>query len=319
MPVILTQHYLPSDRIYEDVEYALYHYPRQYFTRIVPYDRFIYYRPLGESRPRPDSKTYFGHGVLGRWWPDSKRENHRFVALIQTEPFSHLVPLYDPAGRFYESEDDSSPQFRSAVRSLSEVAYWRILAAADVKHDVSYLRSTESVEKEPYVAAAAPVDEFRRIDAIPNGAGYMPHGDARVNVYESAALQERARADHQHVLQLIQRNVLRQGGATWYNNNVDLFVRVGERRMLVEAKSLSDARAVLDRARYGIGQLADYGFRYRRQIDDAQRVLAFGQPPDASTAWVAHLLESERIAFVAAEAGRIVPLNELAHDAPLLG
>ena len=41
MPVILTQHYSPSDRIYQDAEYSLYHYPKQYFSRIRPGDRFI--------------------------------------------------------------------------------------------------------------------------------------------------------------------------------------------------------------------------------------------------------------------------------------
>ena len=52
MPVILSQHFSPADRIYADAEGSLYHYPRQYFTRIKPYDTFVYYRPLGESAHR---------------------------------------------------------------------------------------------------------------------------------------------------------------------------------------------------------------------------------------------------------------------------
>ena len=53
MPVILTQHFSPSDRVYEDAEFSLYHFPRIYFSRVRPYDRFIYYRPLGKRKRAP--------------------------------------------------------------------------------------------------------------------------------------------------------------------------------------------------------------------------------------------------------------------------
>jgi len=52
MPVVLMQHFSPGDRVYLDVETSLYHYPRQYFSRVLPYDQFVYYRPLGKSRRR---------------------------------------------------------------------------------------------------------------------------------------------------------------------------------------------------------------------------------------------------------------------------
>ncbi len=65
MPVVLSQHFLSSDRRYQDAEFSLYHYPKVYFSRVQAYDRFIYYRPLGESRPRHDSRQYFGFGRLG--------------------------------------------------------------------------------------------------------------------------------------------------------------------------------------------------------------------------------------------------------------
>ena len=117
MPVILSQHFLPAERVYEDAEGSLYHYPRQYFTRIQPFDRFVYYRPLGESTRRLDSKTYFGHGVLGVPFADPYRQDHRFVPIIQYEPFSNLVGLKDAQGRYFETETNQPPPSQSAAQS----------------------------------------------------------------------------------------------------------------------------------------------------------------------------------------------------------
>lgn len=319
MPVILTQHYSPADRIYQDAEYSLYHYPRQYFSRVKTGDRFIYYRPLGKSVRRADSKTYFGHGILGTWIPDPIRSDHRFVDLRQADAFPRLVPMTDPFGRYYETEGSQAPAFQSAVREISETAYWKILAAADVKGNaVSLLPDTELIAAQPYVfATQAPLDELRHVSEIPPGAGYKPHGDNRVNVYESAALQERARADHQRVLQTVQREVLKRGGSTWYNNNIDLYARIGERRMLIEAKSLTNMNAAVDRMRYGIGQLADYDYNYRKVLEGPQKVLAFGSAPNAETSWISSVLEDQRIAFIASSGEDLVPLNESARALPI--
>ena len=320
MPVVLTQHYSPSDRVYEDVEYSLYHYPRQYFGRVQPYDRFIYYRPLGRSASRADSKTYFGHGVLGQWFLDPNKPEHRFVPLIQADSFPHPVPIYDLTGAYYESESTTAPQFQSAVRTIGETAYWRILSVGGVKAaGISMLPSTELVAAQAYPSQAVPIplDELRRIDEIPSGAGYKPKGDNRVNVFESAALQERAREDHQRVLRLIQREVHRRGGQTWYNNNIDLYAAIGESRMLIEAKSLNDLRAAVDRMRYGIGQLADYDYRYRGELRAPQKILAFGAVPAGEVSWIGDILEDQKIAFVANDANRLVALNKTAHAMPL--
>lgn len=319
MPVILTQHYSSADRIYDDVEYALYHYPRQYFSRVRPYDRFIYYRPLGKSIHRSDSKTYFGHGVLGQWWQDPLRADHRYVALRQAEPFFRPVPMYARNGDYYETESTSAPSFQSAVRDIPETAYWKILAAGDVKAEaIARIPDSELVVYSAYAGLAAlPKDDLREIAVIPPGAGYKPHGDTRPNAYESAALQERARQDHQTVLRLVQERVLERGGTTWYNNNIDLYARIGEARMLIEAKSLVDVRASVDRMRYGIGQLADYDFRYREELGAPQKVLAFGALPDRQTSWIGAILEDQHVAFVASAGGRLLPMNPRAEALPI--
>lgn len=321
MPVILTQHFAPEDRIYADAEMALYHYPRQYFSRIKPYDRFIYYRPLGRSRPRFDSKTYFGYGVLGNWCADTQRPDHRFVDLIQCERFLRLVPLRDVRERFYETESPEPPQFQSAVREISETAYYKILAAADVAIDrLRAMPSTESIAAMPFLSRqGVPKDRLREIIAIPGGAGYRPHADVIPDVYEAAALQERAREDHQGVLQLIQREVLSRGGVTFYNNNIDLFARIGERRLLIEGKSIVQRNAAIDQTRYGIGQLADYDYRYGEELERPQKVLAFGSMPPREVSWIGDLLQQERVAMVARNGNRLAALNAAAENLPIFG
>lgn len=322
MPVVLSQLYHPSERIYEDVEYSLYHYPRQYFRRVQAYDTFIYYRPRGKGAKRPDANCYYGHGVLGKPFDDPRDSRARFVPLIKAEPFKTLVSIKDYSGGYYETESGESPMFISAVRELSQTAYHRILALGGLAlRDLSVMQSTELVAATAYEysqLAVAPVDSLRAIDQIPPGAGYVPRGDTQVNVFESAALQERARKDHQFVLEAIRRQVQRLGGSTFYNNNIDLFALVGESRYLIEAKSLQEDGDAVGRMRYGIGQLADYGYRYEDEIGNARRVLAFGRRPGVGDAWIANVLERESIAFVSTLGERIVPLNEAAQGLPFL-
>jgi hypothetical protein len=64
--------------------------------------------------------------------------------------------------------------------------------------------------------------------------------------------------------------------------------------------------------RYGVGQLADYAYRYKSETAGATKVLAFGQPPDRDTSWIAGMLDEERIAFVSQTNDHIVALNEQA-------
>lgn len=321
MPVILSQHYLSSDRRYQDAEFSLYHYPKVYFGRVQAFDRFIYYRPLGESTRRFDSLHYFGYGRLGQWFADPVRADHRFVPIISGDRFRSLVSIGLPDETFYETEDRRKPQFVSAVRTISETAYWRILAAGGVTQlELNQLPDTESIAASPYPLplVAAPTDVFRDILEIPPGAGYVPHGDTKLNVYEAAALQERARADHQRVLQTIQREVLRRGGQTLYNNNVDLLARVGGQSFLIEAKSLNRTADAVDRMRYGIGQLADYSYRYDSELHGAKRVLAFGTMPTAESTWIGMVMERESVAFVCALGDRVVAMNAPASALPFV-
>ena len=84
--------------------------------------------------------------------------------------------------------------------------------------------------------------------------------------------------------------------------------------MLIEAKSLTDVSRAVDRMRYGIGQLADYASRYKQEVGDAKRLLAFGRPPDKETSWISTVLQETGVAFVAAENDRLLPLNESARE-----
>ncbi len=117
-------------------------------------------------------------------------------------------------------------------------------------------------------------------------------------------------------MKVIQTEVHRLGGTTWYNNNVDLFARVGEERMLIEAKSFNEYDTV-NRMRYGIGQLADYAYRYQDELESPTKVLAFAQPPPRDAAWVGAVLDQERTAFISASENGIEPLNEAALRLPI--
>ncbi len=317
MPVVLSQRTWHDDPKYLDREGVIYHYPPQYRTRVNAYDRFIYYRPAtGASLEQRSS--YIGHGLLGNPFPDPHREGFWFVPIAWYELFQSVVPMM-VGGVCYETEDTSRPQFQSAARSIRETAYFRILAAGGVSagREFSLLLTTETVVGAGYTLRhEAPKDDLRALATVPQGTGYVPKGNDLPSIYESAALQERARRDHQATLDLIRRQVQRAGGSCWYNNNIDLFARVGDGRFLVEAKSLNDPRAVVDAMRYGMGQLFDYRVRYRAEIEGAAPVLAFGAIPAPEASWVASILEENGVGCIGTTGEKLLALNEKAARLP---
>jgi hypothetical protein len=314
MPVVLSQRTWHDDPKYLDREGVIYHYPRQYRSRINNFDRFIYYRPA-TGATQQERSTYIGHGVLGVSIEDWARKDHYFADIAWYEPFRQPVPLRRDEA-FVETESTTAPQFQSAARPIRETAYYRILMLGGVSagREFGPAVTTESVLSTGYspLLAEAPRDTFREALTIPEGTGYVPSGRALPSVYEAAALQERARKDHNATLELIRRLAERRGGRCWYNNNIDLFVRCGDQKLLVEAKSLNDARQSVDRMRYGVGQLFDYRVRYKADVGGAEPVLAFGAPPDRATGWITTILQENGVAFIARDGEHIVALNERA-------
>jgi hypothetical protein len=311
MAVVLSQRTWHGDAKYLDREGVIYHYPRQYRGRINDFDRFIYYRPAGGALPG-EASTYVGHGVLGLSIEDWARAGHWFVDIAWYEPFARPVPLRESEA-FVETESTTSPQFQSAARTIRETAYYRILSLGGVSagREFAPVATTASVLTLGYSAPSTdpPKDAFREALSIPEGTGYVPSGKALPSIYESAALQERARKDHNATLEQIRRAAARLGGTCWYNNNVDLFVRLNEQKLLVEAKSLTDPRQSVDRMRYGMGQLFDYRVRYQAETAGAEPVLAFGAMPDRATGWVANILQENGVALIARDGERLLPLN----------
>jgi hypothetical protein len=322
MPVILSQRFIGDEgrSKYLDVEGVIYHYPQVYFKRVLPDDRFIYYRPA-TGTTTPDAGMYFGHGRLGMPYADPRDGALRFVDIKAYQRFPTPVGLKQPDGTWIETATISSPQFQAAVRDISLYDYHRILLAAGVSlTEFERLPTTDSVlEGVVSSLVMAPVDELRSAPRIPDGTGYVWRGGALPNLAESAALQERARADHQSILRTISEAVTRRGGSWWFNNNIDLFARVGEQRFLIEAKSLANPERAVDRMRYGMGQLFDYRVRYEAQLAGARPVLAFGRPPVRSDAWIGNILEANRVAFVAMVEGDVRALNPAAEGLPFLG
>jgi len=301
---------------------VIYHFPDRYRRSLErPLTRFIYYRPTEGAEPS-EARHYFGHGVLGEIFPDS-RESGKWYAPILTgeQRFLNAVPIRDANGVYYETGSaDKVPQFQFyAVREIGEIEYQRILIAGGITSSaqLSPLVTTETILTTGYMPGLKPPsDALREIFEIPKGTGYVPSGKEPPSIFESANLQERARKDHQETLELIRQATVRLGGSTFYNNYLDLYLRIGERRYFIEAKSLNNPQRAVDRMRYGMGQLFDYRVRLEAEIAGAAPVLAFGRVPPSEVSWIGEILEGNGVAFVAAEQHRIVALNSTARSLP---
>jgi hypothetical protein len=305
---------------YLDVEGSLYHYPRPYFPFVNGYEAFVYYRPQ-RGAPAAEKSTYVGFGRLLDWFADPHSSDHRFVRIADYRPFGIPVPFADDAGGFFESTFRSRNAFQgNSVRPISGVDFTRILAAAGLRGDpLSTLGNVDDVGPpfNPLLLERLPRTPPRQplvpISEIPVGAGYIPTGTP-VDLIESAALQERARSDHQRVLREIHQLGTRLGAKALYNNNIDLLLSRPDGNVLVEAKSLNNDRDAVDRMRYGMGQLLDYGIRYRAELAGAQPLLAFGRVPHNDVGWIAEILEENGIGFAAMRPTDIIPLNRRARE-----
>ena len=318
MPIVLMQRAWRDDPKYKDTEFVVYHYPQQYFDRIHGGEKFIYYRPSRGALERQAS-TYFGCGELGDVWDDPYDSGHRFVGIRKPIRFPNPVPYADPIGRLYESRFQTRNAFQGqSVRYIDDLDFHRILDAAGL---TGALFAEAPTVDDVILGLASPLmqpplDAFRPLLVVPEGTGYKPSGNGP-DVFEAAALQERARDDHQKTVRLLKERVDACGGACLYNNNVDVLAKFGERRFLVEVKSLNNQAAAVDRMRYGMGQLFDYSVRYRAKIGNATPVLAFAAPVRNEVAWISEILQGNDVAFVAREDGCLKPKNELATELPI--
>lgn len=320
MPIVLMQRAWRDDPKYKDTEFCVYHYPQQYFDFIQGGERFAYYRPSRDAKTT-EASSYFGCGELGDWWTDPGDSTHRFVGIRKPIRFAQPVAHIDSQGRMYESTFTSRNAFQGrSVRYIDDLDYHRILDAAGLTGAVMRDAPTvDDVLSGLIVQGSAmepPRDAFRALLVVPDGTGYRPTGKT-IDVFEAASLQERARGDHQDTLKLVKSMVEARDGTCLFNNNVDLLASFGDRRLLVEAKSLNIASAAVDRMRYGMGQLFDYGVRYRAEIGRAQPVLAFGSMPSRDAAWISTILQENGVAFIARQREGLVPVNDAARDLPI--
>lgn len=313
MPIVLMQRAWQDDPQYKDTEFVVYHYPRQYFDEIRGGERFVYYRPARGAAKGQES-SYFGCGELGDVYADPSDDSHRFVDIRKPIRFARPVPFADTLGRMHESRHSSRNAFQGrSVRYIDDLDFHRILLAAGLVG--SMLADAPSVD-DVIAGRISPLlepprDAFRPLSVVPDGTGYRPSGTGP-DVFEAAALQERARGDHQDTLRLFKALVERRGGSCLFNNNVDLLARFGEERLLIEVKSLARPSSTVDRMRYGMGQLFDYSVRYRAEIGRAKPVLAFGATLRNDVAWVSEILQGNNVALVTRDTGGLQPVNELA-------
>lgn len=324
MPLVLTQHSSEArdPNHYLDREGVIYHFPSQYLGALrrsideLGDRRFIYHRPL-RGASAGDAGRYFGYGMLGDPYPDVQNGGHYFVDIYSYDRMAP-VPLRRANGVYYETGTASVPNLRGrSIRYIEPRAFLAILESGQA-YSPSFEPPTDVHDTGVFAPGPIPRDTFRPMDRVPAGTGYVPHGSTLPDRFETAALHERARSDHQETLQLILEEVKKNGGAALYNNNVDLFVRLGEARFLIEAKSLTRAEVAVDRMRYGLGQLMDYSVRYRAELMGATPVLAFGAPPTRDASWIATILNETNVAFIARTQGEIRGLNDLGRALPFV-
>ncbi len=323
MPIVLTQysHEAADLNRYLDREGIIYHFPATYLSEFnrsindLGDRRFVYQRPV-RGAPRGQSGTYFGYGLLGDPYPDISSPGMYFAELRDYIPMRTPVPLRDGDGRYYETGKSDRVNFQGrSVRWIPSERFNQILALEGA-YSLGDGRDLQDAGIYAPIAAA-PLDAFRPMAFVPPGTGYVPRGSAIPDPFEVAALQERARADHQTTLALFVAAVQAHGGDCHVNNHVDLFAQVGERRLLVEVKSLTRQHVAVDRMRYGMGQLMDYSVRYRAELQRAEPVLAFGAPPERDVSWIPTILQGNNVAFIANRGGLLVAGNELGESLPI--
>jgi hypothetical protein len=325
MPLILTQHSSRDLNQYRDRENVIYHFPAQYIGVVnrsvveAGDRRFLYQRPGASAAG--GVPVYFGYGLLGDPYPDVGLPGHYFIDIFEPQPLLP-VPLKGPEGRYYETSATEPLNLRGrSIRYIDPERYFFILAAGGaLNKPFSALAGSGPVQDAGVFApSAAPKDAFREMLVVPPGTGYVPHPDVVLDRYEAAALHERARADHQDTVKLIVERVRELGGTCLYNNNVDVLARIGERRVLIEVKSLSGPAVAVNRMRYGIGQLMDYRVRYKAELAEATPALAFGAQLDREVSWIANVLQENGIAFMARDGEGVVAGNDAARALPLFG
>ncbi len=325
MPLILTQHYLRDFNRYLDREGVIYHFPKIYLPLVkrlvdeVGDRRFLYQRPV-KGAPHGEGGTYFGYGSLGDPYPDTQNPGHSFVEIYNYQRM-RPVPFRDSVGICYEtgSERLGNLQGRS-IRAIEPMRYFAILHAGQaysIAPNGEMAESASLQDRGVFAPGAIPKDAFREMLVVPPGVGYVPHGNAPPNPYEAASLHERARDDHQRTLDVLLKRFQTMGGSGLYNNHVDLFARLGERRFLIEAKSLPRPSVALDRMRYGVGQLMDYRVRYEAELMGAEPILAFGARVEREQSFIPTILDKNGIALVEVIGDRAVPGNDRASSLPL--
>jgi len=131
--LVLEQH-SPGLSEYDDQIGAQYHYPQQYFSRIVEGSRFIYCRPKKGERGQKIT-AYFGTGTIGAIRKDTTREGHRYCQIENYFEFPKEVAYVDKHGTYLETGTRRQPVMRSAVREISTEGFERIVKQSELEND----------------------------------------------------------------------------------------------------------------------------------------------------------------------------------------
>lgn len=112
---------------YQDEVGVQYHYPKQYFRRIVEGERFVYCRPQEKSDGKKSKTVYFGTGIIGHVTEDVTRDGHKYCQILDFLEFPVEVPYREPNGTYLETGSTKIPVMQNAVRTITDGNLQRIL------------------------------------------------------------------------------------------------------------------------------------------------------------------------------------------------
>jgi hypothetical protein len=137
MPIVLVENEVTAGGRYDhwdDVTGSRYQFPNSYRNRVLPGERFVYYRGVRRTGGRRGVPEYFGCGVVGRVYIDPASRDEAVAArrkwiceIAEFTPFLEPVPF-----RVHGKTIENIPRnlWGVGVRKLSQPVYDRILRLA---------------------------------------------------------------------------------------------------------------------------------------------------------------------------------------------
>jgi len=157
MPLVLTQNEQSAAAVtYDDRLGTSYEFPKKYQKLVQPGESFVYYRGKRPAAGGIQVPHYFGAGVVGAVTPTD--DGRLRCKVTSYRAFGENVPLKQD-GHYLEPGANGRPpkevglHFRTGVRTIDQIAFDAILAAAGLGQVAPNKIATKRVEEKPLSAS----------------------------------------------------------------------------------------------------------------------------------------------------------------------